>query len=369
MATTRTPSSRLFNVDCKLSYTLLDDTHFLFLVHALDGMDQEVIEESLRLTPAVDYELHADAVHGHRALRLKATAGPLTLRYRARVRLLRAAPDLRAKELAIEDLPHEVLADLMPTRYCESDRLGSAATRMFGSLEPGYARVQAVCDWIHDNIEYRIGSSDTTTTACDVFLQRSGVCRDFAHLGVAFCRALNIPARLAVGYARFDEPPPDFHAVFEAFLGGHWVLVRSDAHDRAARPGAHRPRPRCRRRGVRDAVRAGAHEVDSAGGGAGKGAAGAAVGVGRLVAPEEAKERLLLPCRRRWSQRADGPRCEHSELLAARAVRYRSATRRRSRRAVGATVRADTPWWAIQHLRVIERLEAREFRLRSSLPL
>jgi transglutaminase-like putative cysteine protease len=224
MATPRTDPSRLFNVDCKLSYTLLDDTHFLFLVHALDGMDQAVVEESLRLTPAVDYELHADAVFGHRTLRLKAAAGPLTLRYRARVRLERALPDRRAKEMPIEALPHEVLPDLMPTRYCESDRLASAATKMFGNTPPGYARVQAVCDWIHEHIEYRAGWSDTTTTACDVFLQRSGVCRDFAHLGVAFCRALNIPARLAVGYARFDKPPPDFHAVFEAFVGGHWEL-------------------------------------------------------------------------------------------------------------------------------------------------
>jgi transglutaminase-like putative cysteine protease len=225
MATTPRPDpSRLFNVDCKLSYTLLDDTHFLFLVHALDGMDQAVVEESLRLTPAIEYELHADAVFGHRTLRLKASAGPLTLRYRARVRLERALPDRRAKEMPIEALPHGVLPDLMPTRYCESDRLASAATKMFGALEPGYARVQAVCDWIHEHIEYRVGSSNTTTTACDVFLQRSGVCRDFAHLGMAFCRALNIPARLAVGYARFDTPPPDFHAVFEAFIGGQWEL-------------------------------------------------------------------------------------------------------------------------------------------------
>lgn len=216
--------SRLFNVDCKLSYTLLEDTHFLFLVHALDGMDQEVVEESLRLTPGLDYELHTDAVAGHRTLRLKAPAGPLTLRYRARVRLRRPLPERQAREMPIESLPHEVLQDLMPTRYCESDRLGSAAMRMFGAIEPGWARVQAVCDWIHEHVEYRLGSTDTTTTACDVFLQRSGVCRDFAHLGVAFCRALNIPARLAVGYARFAEPPPDFHAVFEAFLGGHWEL-------------------------------------------------------------------------------------------------------------------------------------------------
>jgi len=215
---------RLFDVDCKLSYTLLDDTHFLFLVHALDGMDQEVVDESLRITPAVAHEVHADAVLGHRTLRMKASAGPLTLRYRARVRLHRPPADPSAAEVAIEALPHEVLPALMPTRYCESDRLASAAWKMFGQHEPGHARVQAVSDWIHEHVEYRIGSTNTATTACDVFLQRAGVCRDFAHLGVTFCRALNIPARLAVGYARFDEPPPDFHAVFEAFLGERWAL-------------------------------------------------------------------------------------------------------------------------------------------------
>jgi transglutaminase-like putative cysteine protease len=218
------PAQRLFDVDCKLSYTLLDDTHFLFIIHALDGMDQEVLGESLRITPALEHELHCDAVLGHRTLRLKAPTGPLTVRYRARVRLYRPPPDTRAEEVPIEALPHAVLPDLMPTRYCESDRLASAACRMFGDLPPGHARVQAVSDWIHEHIEYRTGSTDTTTTACDVFLQRAGVCRDFAHLGVAFCRALNIPARLAVGYARFDNPPPDFHAVFEAFLGGRWEL-------------------------------------------------------------------------------------------------------------------------------------------------
>lgn len=215
---------RLFDVDCKLSYTLLDDTHFLFIVHAMDGMDQQVVEESLRLTPALEHELHRDAVRGHRTLRLKAPTGPLTLRYRARVRVKRPPPDTSAQEVPIEALPHSVLTDLIPTRYCESDRLASAATKMFGDLPRGHARVQTMSDWIREHIEYRIGSTDSSTTACDVFLQRAGVCRDFAHLGVAFCRALNIPARLAVGYARFDSPPPDFHAVFEAFLGGRWQL-------------------------------------------------------------------------------------------------------------------------------------------------
>src|SRR5688572_15623712 len=150
MSTARPKTDKLFHVDCKLSYTLLDDTHFLFIVHALHGMDQEVVDESLRLTPALEHEVHRDATHGHRTLRVRAAAGPLTLRYRARVRLRRALPDLHAKEAPIEALPHAVLPDLMPTRYCESDRLASAATKMFGGIEPGYARVQAVRDWIHE---------------------------------------------------------------------------------------------------------------------------------------------------------------------------------------------------------------------------
>lgn len=220
----RVAGSRSFSVDCKLSYTLLDDTHFLFLVHALDGSDQQVVEESLRITPAVAGEVHTDPVSRQRVLRLKAKAGPLTLRYRAQVEVNRLPRDPHAEEVPIEALPHEVLPYLLPTRYCESDRLASAAFRMFGDVTPGHARVQAINDWIHDHVAYQPGSTDSSTTACDVFLQRAGVCRDFAHLGVTFCRALNIPARMAVGYARFTEPPPDFHANFEAFVGGAWQL-------------------------------------------------------------------------------------------------------------------------------------------------
>ena len=100
---------------------------------------------------------------------------------------------------------------------------GERAT-LFGAVPAGRARVQAIVDWIYTNIDYQIGSSQATTTAMQVFVQRAGVCRDFAHLAVTFCRALNIPARLVVGYARFQAPPPDFHAVFEAYLGGRWVM-------------------------------------------------------------------------------------------------------------------------------------------------
>jgi len=215
---------RLFDVDCKLSYTLGSTTDFVFQIHALNGLDQEVVSEALRITQGATHHTFEDPLVGHRFLRVQAPAGPLSLSYRARVRVARRRRDTHAVEIAIAELPDHVLHHLMPTRYCQSDLLGSAAMKLFGDTPPGCARVLAICEWIHRNVDYRTGSSDSTTTACDTFLRRAGVCRDFAHLGVTFCRALNIPARLAVGYAIFRSPPPDFHAMFEAFIGGRWEL-------------------------------------------------------------------------------------------------------------------------------------------------
>jgi transglutaminase-like putative cysteine protease len=218
------PRSQTFDIDCSLSYQVNGPTDFLFQIHALNGMDQQVLEESLVITPPLSQHIYADPSVGHRFLRLHADAGPVEIKYTARVLRTPVPIDPAAEEMPIADLPDDLLHNLNPTRYCESDHLGRTAQKMFGALPPGIARVQAIADWIHDNLEYQVGSSQATTTARDVFVQRAGVCRDFAHLGVTFCRALNIPARLVVGYARFDEPPPDFHAVFEAYLGGRWVM-------------------------------------------------------------------------------------------------------------------------------------------------
>ncbi len=219
-----TTRRQTFDIDCRLAYELPAPVDFLFQIHALQGMDQTVETESLQITRTAKRHVFEDPQVRHRFLRVRAAAGPLQLRYRARVRVDRALRNPRAAEHAIADLPDEVLHNLMPTRYCESDLLAPATLKLFGSLKPGASRVTAICDWIHRNVEYRIGSSNSTTTARDVFVQRAGVCRDFAHLAVTFCRALNIPARLAVGYARFDTPPPDFHAMFEAWLGDRWEL-------------------------------------------------------------------------------------------------------------------------------------------------
>jgi len=213
-----------FDVDCELNYQLAGPADFLFQLHALDGMDQRVLSESLEVEPAVRVHVYEDPAVGHRFARLSAGEGTLRLQYRARVERRPVPADLAAAEMAITELPDEVLHNLMPTRYCESDLLSHAAIKIFGELPRGAMRVQAICDWLHDNVDYQLGSSTATTTACDVFRNRAGVCRDFAHLGVTFCRALNIPARLVVGYAQFDEPPPDFHAVFEAYLGGRWMM-------------------------------------------------------------------------------------------------------------------------------------------------
>ena len=160
----------------------------------------------------------------NRSLRVHAQAGTTSIVYRARVVRRFEEPDHDAIEMNISDLPDEVMQYLLPTRYCESDVLSGMAQRTFGHLPRGYSRVQAIVEWIQKHIVYQIGQSDVTTTARDVLANRVGVCRDFAHVGITMCRALNIPARFVVGYVQFEEPPPDFHAIFEAYLGGRWVL-------------------------------------------------------------------------------------------------------------------------------------------------
>jgi transglutaminase-like putative cysteine protease len=216
--------SQNFEVDCSLLYSVPAPTEFIFLVHALHGMDQTVVHESFEVGEGARVHLYADEHMGHRFARVRAKPGELSLRYSAKVRRKLAPTDAPEAELPVAKIPDHILHNLMPTRYCESDLLGHAARKLFGDHAPGVGRVQAICDWIHDNVDYRIGSTQSTTSAADIFLSRTGVCRDFAHLGVSFCRALNIPARLVAGYAIFEEPPPDFHAVFEAYLGKRWVM-------------------------------------------------------------------------------------------------------------------------------------------------
>jgi transglutaminase-like putative cysteine protease len=215
----------LVDVACKLSYAVSGATSFVFNVASAATERQIIRQESLTLDPAdLRYEWCELGEEGHRSVRLRTNSPTLTLDYRARVEL---RPEMeqppRLEEVEYEALPGEVLPYLNPSRYCESDRLGRFANKEFGHLAPGYSRVEALCDWVNGYVDYVAGSTDASSSACDVLVQRAGVCRDFAHVAIALCRALGIPARYVSGYAAGLQPP-DFHGFFESFLGGNWYL-------------------------------------------------------------------------------------------------------------------------------------------------
>jgi transglutaminase-like putative cysteine protease len=214
----------LSKIDVKLEYDVQAPTHFCLHMQAADHDAQHVREERFTVHPAFPLHDYRDPVKGNRFVRFDAPIGKLKIEYAAEVEVHYERPEMDLGEAPVNQVPDEVLHFLSPTRYCESDLLANAAQQIFSNVSPGIARVNAVSEWIHKNIKYVPGSSDATTTAMQIFVQRQGVCRDFAHLGVTFCRALNIPARLVAGYVFFDEPPQDFHAVFEAWLDNRWVL-------------------------------------------------------------------------------------------------------------------------------------------------
>jgi transglutaminase-like putative cysteine protease len=233
----------LSHIETVLDYDVAAPSHLLLNIEAARCGTQTVSSEHLVVEPPIQMRSFCDEGSGNRFIRFDAAPGPLKISYKATVQ--RAPMDVPADlaEVAVNQVPNDVLHYLMPTRYCESDIMSRAAQQLFGELPTGIGRVQAVVDWIHDSITYEPGSSDSTTTAREVFVQRAGVCRDFAHLGITLCRALNIPARLVVGYVYFDEPPQDFHAVFEAWIGGRWVLfdpTRMAPIDRLVRVGTGR---------------------------------------------------------------------------------------------------------------------------------
>ena len=127
------------------------------------------------------------------------------------------------EEVPLSEVPLDIMPFLLPSRFVPSDRLASFATREFGDMPKGHGRVTAICNWIYDHIDYQRGSSNEQTTADESLILRAGVCRDFSHLGIAFCRAMSIPARFVSCYA-YGLEPRDFHAVFEAYLSGRWWL-------------------------------------------------------------------------------------------------------------------------------------------------
>jgi transglutaminase-like putative cysteine protease len=180
--------------------------------------------------------------YGNQCERFELAEGVSRIVYRAQVSMTDRPDDvlLTASQVAAGDLPDELLHWVMPSRFCQPDELGATAWQLFGDVPEGWTRVQAVCDFVHDHLEFVRGASNPWTTAADAYRSRQGVCRDFAHLAITFCRALNIPTRYVFGYLPdIGLQPPfelmDFAAWFEVYLAGQWYTF--DARNNEPRIG------------------------------------------------------------------------------------------------------------------------------------
>ena len=201
--------------------------HLLLSVHP-DRRADLLTDDKLRTDPGAEVTREQDAL-GNLATRVLAPAGPITFSAEFVVRDS-GLPDRQAPgagQLPVEALPVEALPYLLPSRYCETDRLGDLAWRTFGGVTPGWARVQAICDYVHDRITFGYHNARPTRTAAEGHEEQVGVCRDFAHLAVTLCRAMNIPARYCTGYlgdigVPASAAPMDFSAWFEVYLEGEW---------------------------------------------------------------------------------------------------------------------------------------------------
>ena len=216
-------------IGCDFQFESDGRVPMLMLVRARPDAGQRAIYEAQWVEPeGLRLREYVDGF-GNRCWRLTAPGGPLRVRYDAVVEV-GDEPDAVVPDAAlapVDELPDDTLVFTLPSRYVQSDMLLDQAWQLFGGTPLSWARVQAVVDWVHANVRYETGSSTPGVTALDVFERRVGVCRDFALLSVALCRALNIPARYTFGYLPdIDVEPPDtpmdFHAWFEAFVGGQW---------------------------------------------------------------------------------------------------------------------------------------------------
>jgi len=206
---------------CDLAFNITVPIPFVLMLRPRSGAQQWVAREEYRLEPSVPvFEFTDD--YGNLCQRLIAPTGSFEVYTSAEVMTAdfidRASG---APFIEIQHLPDTVLSYLLPSRYCESDRFHQMASEITAGQQPGYDQVAAIVRWLRDTIRYKPGSSDIAVSAAEVNSRQVGVCRDLAHLGIALCRSLSIPASMVVGYLHQLEPM-DLHAWFEAYVGGRW---------------------------------------------------------------------------------------------------------------------------------------------------
>lgn len=216
-------------LDLGLNYDVVaPGADFIFNVHPALTSCQSVTDEHFELSQSIPFEMFREEATGNRYVRLRALPGPLRVSYHALIEIQHDLTDASSiSEVPVSRLPASVLRYIYPSRYCQSDRLTKLAIREFGHLWQGYGRVQAIQQWVQQRVTFTSNTSTSNTSAIDTLIEQVGVCRDFAHLMIALCRALSIPARFVTGTDYGADPalgPPDFHAYVEVFLEYRWYM-------------------------------------------------------------------------------------------------------------------------------------------------
>lgn len=210
------------------AYDAIAPTPMTLLIQPQMSAWQRIEREQFYFAPDFPVYRYVDS-HGNYVHRFVLPPGRTIIRHDTLVSVPSVQENYGAIDwpLTVDQLPPELLRYLMPSRYCDSDRLMTFANQQFGHIKHGLERTQAICDWVHRNIQYRFGSGSPHTTASEVIAQGYGVCRDFAHCAIALSRCFNIPTRYVTGYVpdvAYDDPgtPMDFHAYMEVYIGHRW---------------------------------------------------------------------------------------------------------------------------------------------------
>ncbi|MFN9473323.1 transglutaminase-like domain-containing protein [Acidovorax sp.] len=220
---------------CRMTLFADMDCAVVAMLRPRSGDSQWMVQERYELTPVVPMTEYVDD-HGNLCQRLKIPQGQMRIEVdMIMITDTHIAVDASAKAVPVEDLPFEALKYLLQSRYCPSDKMQDKAREIVGDASPGYGQVEAIRSWVHRNLEYRYNVSSGTTDALDTLNDGAGVCRDFSHVAIGLCRALDIPARYVVGYLHALDPM-DMHAWFEAFVGDRWYAFDgTQAHARGGR--------------------------------------------------------------------------------------------------------------------------------------
>ena len=211
-----------------LQYEAQGHSDFVLNICPARTRSQRVINESFTVEGATPSYTFTDPITANRVNRLYTEGGQVTVRYGGTVELDHVIVDPEMiEECPVRSLPSDIVPYIFPSRFCPSDKMRGIAMAIFGNVAPGYSRVASICDWVTQHVHFNPGASDATTCAMETFHSRAGVCRDYSHLMITVCRALNIPARYVTGVDYGADPrfgPTDFHAYVEVFLGNRWYL-------------------------------------------------------------------------------------------------------------------------------------------------